>query len=196
MLFRNALEAASPLHFTFTDYNSDVLELVTFPNIFLTYASTLGTASGLSDSTINLSDGTTGDLDITDDVKASFLQALKTNHISLTFISGSWSPVEPWLTLVPISPETNALILASETIYSPSALESFTTAMVEIMRKVHLGKALIAAKRVYFGVGGSVSAFKIEAARQSAVVAEIENHGVDIGDGEGVRRCLLEAQLL
>ena len=89
----------------------------------------------------------------------------------------------------------NTLVLASETIYSPSALESFASATVGILKEVRLGKAMIAAKRMYFGVGGSVDAFKVTCAQLGAVVADIENHGLDLG-AEGVRRCLLEVQML
>jgi protein-histidine N-methyltransferase len=129
-------------------------------------------------------------------MRTSFLEFMKTNQLNLTFISGSWSPPAPWLSLVPTSPQMNTLILASETIYSPSALRSFTTAMVGILKEVRLGKAMIAAKRVYFGVGGSADAFKVECAEQGAIAAEIENHGVDVGQEEGVRRCLLEVQMM
>jgi protein-histidine N-methyltransferase len=89
----------------------------------------------------------------------------------------------------------NTFVLASETIYSPAALTNFAAAMVGILKEVRLGKAVVAAKRVYFGVGGSVDAFKIECAQLGAVAYEVENHGVDLGEG-GVRRCLLEVQML
>lgn len=59
-----------------------------------------------------------------------------------------------------------------------------------------MGKAMVAAKRVYFGVGGSVDAFKIECRERNAVAYEIENHGVDLGETSGVRRCLMEVQML
>lgn len=90
----------------------------------------------------------------------------------------------------------NTLVLASETIYSPTALSSFTSALIGLLSRVRLGKAMAAAKRVYFGVGGSVDAFKIECRDKGAVAYEIENHGVDLGEGGGVRRCLMEVQML
>jgi protein-histidine N-methyltransferase len=205
VLFQYAITQVLPLYFTFTDYNADVLELVTFPNLFLTWVSTLNlnaTSSSTSseneneNTLLNLSEGATGDLDITPELKVSFIEAMKVSQINLTFVSGSWLPADPWICLIPTSSQMNTLILASETIYSPSALRSFTTAMVGILKAVRLGKAMIAAKRVYFGVGGSVDAFKVECAEQGAVAAEIENHGVDVGQGEGIRRCLLEVQMM
>jgi protein-histidine N-methyltransferase len=89
----------------------------------------------------------------------------------------------------------NILVLASETIYSPTALSTFTEALIGVLKEVRMGKAMIAAKRVYFGVGGSVDAFKIECREKGAVAYEIDNHGVDLGEKEGVRRCLVEVQM-
>jgi protein-histidine N-methyltransferase len=61
-----------------------------------------------------------------------------------------------------------------------------------------MGKGMLAAKRMYFGVGGSVDAFKVECRERKAVAYEIENHNVDLGGsgGGGVRRSLVEVQML
>ncbi|KAF2665048.1 hypothetical protein BT63DRAFT_83729 [Microthyrium microscopicum] len=200
VLFHYAITQALPLYFTFTDYNLEVLELVTLPNLLLTFASTLpANSEAFLDSQnplANLGSNSGGDLEITAALKDCFVQTLSTMPLTLTFISGSWSPATPFLDLIPTSSQMNTLVLASETIYSPSALKSFTTALVGMLRRVRIGKAMIAAKRFYFGVGGSIDAFKIECSEQGAVGYEIENHNVDLGEGEGVRRCLLEVQML
>jgi protein-histidine N-methyltransferase len=65
-----------------------------------------------------------------------------------------------------------------------------------ILKRVRVGKGIVAAKRVYFGVGGGSDQFKRECAELGAVVSDVENHGVDVGTGTGVRRCLLEVQML
>jgi protein-histidine N-methyltransferase len=137
-----------------------------------------------------------GDLDVTPELIAVFSSAINTMAMNLTFISGSWAPAPAFLSLIPTSSQMNTLVLASETIYSSMALQTFTTALVGILNGVRIGKAMIAAKRVYFGVGGSVDAFKVECASQGAVASEIDNHGVDLGLDNGVRRCLLEVQML
>jgi protein-histidine N-methyltransferase len=54
----------------------------------------------------------------------------------------------------------------------------------------------VAAKRIYFGVGGSVDEFKVECSKHGALAVEIQNHGIDVGDTYGVRRCLLEVQMV
>lgn len=97
--------------------------------------------------------------------------------------------------MIPTDPEMNILVLASETIYSPEALSTFTEALIGILQRVRMGKGMIAAKRMYFGVGGSVDAFKIECRERKAVAYEIDNHNIDLGEKSGVRRSLVEVQM-
>lgn len=115
----------------------------------------------------------------------SFVQDLSDHNITLSFISGGWSPEFVDLCLGKqenMKDETmsdhqqttmgrRTLILASETIYSPPSLLPFTETLVSLMRKALSGegssivqghppvRALISAKKVYFGVGGGVSEF-------------------------------------
>ena len=69
---------------------------------------------------------------------------------------------------------------------------SFTDAMVGLLGRVRSGKALVGAKRVYFGVGGSVDGFREEVGKRGAVAYEVEFEGLEEG---GVRRCVLEVQM-
>ncbi|KAF2402003.1 hypothetical protein EJ06DRAFT_508273 [Trichodelitschia bisporula] len=197
VLFHYALTESLPIYFTLTDYNASVLRLVTLPNLLLTWASTLpATASPFSADDPNpLLSEEQGDLNVTPELKAAFVSALTGQGLTLSFVAGSWSPAKPFLSLIPTSPEMNILVLASETIYSPEALSSFAEALIGILKQVRMAKAMIAAKRVYFGVGGSVDAFKVECRERKAVGYEIENHNVDLGESGGVRRCLLEVQM-
>lgn len=96
------------------------------------------------------------------------------------------------LPLVPSVPELNTFILGSETIYSPASLTAFADAIVALMGRVKTGKTVVAAKRVYFGVGGSVDGFREECSRRGCVASEVEFEG--LGEG-GVRRCLVEVQM-
>lgn len=198
VLFHYAITEGLPLLFTLTDYNASVLRLVTLPNLLLTWASTLPpTSPPFGPSELNsLHTSTEGDLVITPALTSAFVNQLQSQGLQLSFISGSWEPPSPFLNLIPSSPAMNTLILASETIYSPTALSTFTAALIGLLSRVRLGKAMIAAKRVYFGVGGSVDAFKVECRELKAVAYEIENHGVDLGESSGVRRCLMEVQML
>lgn len=197
------------VNFLFADYNPTVLDLVTVPNILLTWYAACEDDQFASKSNI----------DIDPTVLASFRRSLSIRGIHLHFISGGWSPKfielcmsnfskgesEPKLERVPDKSKT--LILASETIYSPSSLPSFTETLVTLLRQasrlsfdgaakgaqcVGLARALIAAKKVYFGVGGGIDEFTAqltETARDA-----ITNEVVDIED-EGVGRTIMEVQL-
>ncbi|KAF2808258.1 uncharacterized protein BDZ99DRAFT_445556 [Mytilinidion resinicola] len=198
LLFHYALTASIPLYLTLADYNASVLRLVTLPNLLLTYTSTFSaTASPFSNESPNpLADPSTdhGDLDVTPEILSSFKSALTALPLSLTLISGSWTPTPKFLELVPSAPEMNTFLLASETIYSPTALNAFTEVMAGILARVRAGKAVVAAKRVYFGVGGGVDEFRVECSRLGAVAGEVEFEG--LGEGDGVRRSLVEVQML
>jgi protein-histidine N-methyltransferase len=178
-----------------------VLKFVTLPNLLLAFASTLSaTEAPFSESSPNplanlIAAGGTGDLELTTELIHHFQRALQDANIILTFVSGSWSPAAPFLSLVPTAPELHTLVLASETIYSESALNAFAAVLTGILKETRIAKGVVAAKRVYFGVGGSVDAFKVECARLGAVAADVENPGIDLGE-DGVRRCLIEVQML
>jgi protein-histidine N-methyltransferase len=204
LLFQYALRNGLALYFTLTDYNADVLRLVTVPNLFLAWVAMLG----VDDVVFSTSEPGTegeggknpladveveeGELDVTPQLVDKFKQTLKEVGITITLVSGSWSPTNRLLDLVPSSPELNTFILASETIYSPASLVAFTDAMVALMKRVKSGKAIVAAKRVYFGVGGSVDGFREECAKKGCVAYEMEFEGLEEG---GVRRCLVEVQM-
>ncbi|KAF2868746.1 hypothetical protein BDV95DRAFT_499899 [Massariosphaeria phaeospora] len=196
LLWQYALRNKLPLYFSLTDYNADVLRLVTVPNLVLAWAATVdATAAPFSDENPNpLADEAAedGDLYLSPEILAAFKSALTAQGIVVTLISGSWAPVPHLLSLIPSAPELNTFIIGSETIYSPASLTAFTEAMVELMKRVKSGKAIVAAKRVYFGVGGSVDGFREECAKRGCVAYEMEFEGLE---SQGVRRCLVEVQM-
>ncbi|EEP76654.1 conserved hypothetical protein [Uncinocarpus reesii 1704] len=184
------------INFTFADYNAAVLKLVTFPNILLTWYTCCKnpTAEALSE------------LEIDSSLLDSFRHDLSTRGITLSFISGGWSPCFVDLVASESSP-TNQIntqetfILASETIYSPASIRPFAETVTALMRrKTGFGsdsaqdkataRALVAAKKVYFGVGGGVDEF-LETlkgvAGENLQVRQLN----DIGD-QGVVRVVLE----
>jgi protein-histidine N-methyltransferase len=63
------------------------------------------------------------------------------------------------------------------------------------MGRVKTGKTMVAAKRVYFGVGGSVDGFREACAQRGCVAYEMEFEGLGDGSDGGVRRCLVEVQM-
>ncbi|KAF2846939.1 hypothetical protein T440DRAFT_557841 [Plenodomus tracheiphilus IPT5] len=218
VLFQYAVREELGVYFTLTDYNDDVLRLVTLPNLLLTWIGTLSPSQSaelfapetggnpLLSTTAAVGGGEgkgkevssheqNGDIYLTPTLLSAFKSHLHRIGITLTFISGSWLPTPTFLHLVPSTPDLNTLILGSETIYSPASLTAFTEAIVALMGRVRLGKALVAAKKVYFGVGGSVDGFKDACAGRGAVAVEVEVEG-DAGEEEGVKRWIGEVQMI
>ncbi|XRM48897.1 hypothetical protein ABZX51_011802 [Aspergillus tubingensis] len=152
-------------HFTFADYNSAVLRLVTFPNLLLTWYH-------YTQSSPSPSEGQSEEdelLDITPTLIQSFQEDLSARGITISFISGAWSPAFVDLVFSSSTQEVTyaqTLVLASETIYSPASLGAFSETLVALLRRAAPGgqqqsaaAALVAAKKVYFGVGGGVDEF-------------------------------------
>ncbi|KAI4661801.1 uncharacterized protein J4E78_004591 [Alternaria triticimaculans] len=199
LLFQYAVTNQLGIYFTLTDYNADVLRLVTLPNLLLTWVGTLGDeeSAALFPEAGNplLGPEESSELYITPEILSAFKKAMSETGITMTFISGSWTPVEKLLEMVPSSPDLNTFILGSETIYSPASLTAFTDAIVALMGRVKTGKTMVAAKRVYFGVGGSVDGFREACAQRGCVAYEMEFEGLGDGSDGGVRRCLVEVQM-
>ncbi|KAK3072681.1 hypothetical protein LTR53_006376 [Teratosphaeriaceae sp. CCFEE 6253] len=190
VLFQHALLNAIPLTITLADYNDTVLRLVTLPNLILTWAATTGRSDF---PTSPLDKDSTGDYDLSPDVLQDFVADMRGKEIRLHFLSGPWS-----LSLANLIPSSGVdmgtVILAAETIYSPDSTEAFTELVCTLLRRVKMSKAMVAAKRMYFGVGGSVDGLKAACRDRGAVAYEIENHGVP-GMNDGVGRALVEIQM-
>ena len=191
MLFQHAILNSIPLTFVLSDYNDSVLRLATLPNILLTWA--LNTRTGVT-ANGNSDASSKGDLDITPELLQQFQADLAAKSILLTFLSGPWSP-ELLLNIPASSPDLGTLVLAAETIYSPASTKAFVELLVAILKRVKMSKAMIAAKRMYFGVGGSVDGLKEACREKGAVAYEIENHGVPGMEEGGVGRALVEVQM-
>lgn len=190
MLFQHAIRNDIPLTFTLADYNDTVLRLVTLPNLLLTWATT-SEAHNLT--TVSEEDESKGDLEISPSLIEAFQADLKAKNINLLFLSGPWS--QQLASLIPVSaPDMGTLVLGAETIYSPASTAAFVDIVVELLKRVKMAKAMIGAKRVYFGVGGSVDGLKEACREKGAVAYEIENHGVP-GMENGVGRALVEIQM-
>jgi protein-histidine N-methyltransferase len=181
------------IHFTLADYNAPVLRLVTLPNILLLWSLLNGTTEEEAEN----------DLEITPEIIEEFKLSLSKRGISLDFISGSWSPdfVDTVFEsgLQDGSRSRRTLVLASETIYSPSSLRSFSETLVSLLRRGagadsgSSARAFVAAKRVYFGVGGGVDEFLSTLKDVDGDAVKV-NGKQDVEDG-GVGRVILDVAL-
>jgi protein-histidine N-methyltransferase len=187
--------ATSSLSFILADYNPTVLQLVTLPNLVLAWAIHHRAELPL------LSDAFTpdGELELTPEVVEAFQEFLSSRKISLFFFSGAWSPelVSMITSAENISDEPVAkrstVILGAETIYSPFALSSFLQTILALMQHEKAGgqgaEVLVGAKKLYFGVGGSLDDFIVQARERGAMVEQLRE------ETEGVRRGVVRCTL-
>ncbi|OXV06693.1 hypothetical protein Egran_05541 [Elaphomyces granulatus] len=163
-------QSSRNIQFTLADYNTTVLRLVTLPNILLTWKLNTGQKGDVANALTEAQEKDGEDLEIEPELLEAFRADLATRFITVDFVSGAWSR-----RLVDLAVESRVhtfqercrtLILASETIYSPSSLTAFSETLLELLQRcgtaTHPGlssKALVAAKKVYFGVGGGVDEF-------------------------------------
>ena len=163
------------------DYNQSVLQVSTIPNLFLTWAGSVSpSAKGQS-------------LDVTTALKTSFLDSMRLNHFKLSAISGGWSAsyVDLLLSQLAVAPGEKVLILASETIYAPTNLRTFTEVLMKVFVAIYrlggIPMALVAAKKIYFGVGGGIDDFL-------AILGDFDGQGRIVWQSEsgGIRRAIVE----
>ncbi|KAJ6456378.1 hypothetical protein C8R45DRAFT_577010 [Mycena sanguinolenta] len=144
-------------HVVLQDYNASVLELITFPNIILAwYMSPASTEYRAADPECPPGDPTVpGELTITPSLKSAFTASIAKLGISLAFFSGSWESLATHFGSVDAKHD---IVLTSETIYRTEALP----ALIQLLRQSCTDTrplCLVAAKVLYFGVGGGVSEF-------------------------------------
>lgn len=195
---KGSQEDQIPLILTLADYNPSVLQLVTMPNLLLAWALHQQNHDQLIQDALT---STEGELEITEQVVDSFKNFLTSSGINVSFVSGGWSPELVELIysksayLWSAGGATQTLIMGAETIYSPFALSSFTETLLLILcREREAGPArqatsIIAAKRLYFGVGGSLDDFVDKMRGLGAAVSMVRE------ETEGVRRGVIECAL-
>ena len=160
------------------DYNPTVLQLVTLPNLLLSWAQI--TQVGWE---------AEGELDLSPEFIQEFIQSLQARQITLSFFSGAWSPEFVEIVSQSLSSQTSHLtIIGAETIYSPAALKSFAETLLGLLDSLpdDNKSALVAAKKVYFGVGGSMEDFCNLVREKGRSVQQIRE------ESDGVRRATVE----
>ncbi|KAL4727495.1 hypothetical protein ACLX1H_006409 [Fusarium chlamydosporum] len=174
------------------DYNPSVLRLVTLPNFILSWALNNAQLPALQEAF-----SIEGEVELGLDVLAAFQQSLEESNITLSFVSGAWSP--EFVDLLYTLPSGNGqpsstLLLGAETIYSPFALQAFLETLFLILERERDTEgseagAYIGAKRLYFGVGGSLDDFVNMARQKGAKVEQLRE------EAEGVRRGVVQCVL-
>ncbi|KAH9989228.1 hypothetical protein BJV77DRAFT_1018453 [Russula vinacea] len=143
-------------HIHLQDYNRSVLELVTFPNVLLAWYMSPLSAEHRSSATDSDSDVDNNEDEEGKETARGRRAApgrgkpggLTVTRIRLRFFAGSWESLREMLPHQGRLPYD--IVLASETIYRTEALDAF-----EVLWPL----CLVAAKVLYFGVGGNVQGF-------------------------------------
>lgn len=130
----------SPMTLVLSDFNYDVLRLVTLPNLIINWlTSKNGDVEG-------------GEFRFDEELALQFMEDMKNFNITLKFILGGWS--QQFIDMV--KGYSFKLILSCETIYSLDSISILAKIIDELSSNT---TTLIAAKNYYFGVGGSVNDF-------------------------------------
>lgn len=168
------------------DFNMSVLECTTLPNMLLTWFFARSRVVPPRE----------GDLEITENLIARFTKDLSDKSIYVSAITGSWgyrfsTLIEPFDEHHRRRQGIKTTILASETLYSPESILTFTEVLMRSLRKsAEAGgsaEALVATKRIYFGVGGGVEEFHKVLAEHGGKATEVWK-----SKGEGVGRVILK----
>lgn len=154
-------DTSQSLTLILSDFNLEVIQLVSVPNLIIHWASTLD-PQRLQELCIPSLDGDddvslpNNEIILTSALLTQFQHDLEEKQISLKFISGSWG--QEFVDLLPAVAAPVDLILSSETIYSLETLPVVAEIVLNLVDRPHV-LALVAAKNFYFGVGGSVAEF-------------------------------------
>jgi hypothetical protein len=171
----------SSLDLGLADYNPTVLQLVTLPNVILSWAQVTKSGSWEAE----------GELDIDEALISELTSSLKSYNIRLSFFSGAWSPEFVSLVCKEMEqPYEKMMIVGAETIYSPAALKAFAETLMALLEPSAktVKTALIGAKKVYFGVGGSIEDFIEHINARGALVERVRE------ESDGVRRAVVEVK--
>ncbi|KAK9460431.1 uncharacterized protein V1516DRAFT_676613 [Lipomyces oligophaga] len=179
--------------FVLSDYNLSVLELMTAPNFLIAYHKCI------------CPDKNESDLIIKEDTVQSFINWLDQHKISIKLVAGPWD-AKKFADLLGYSNSGNpklrfSTVLASETIYSGASIAAFVPSMLSSLTLWHsttgdFPKGYIAAKEIYFGVGGTVLQFLEEAKRYDSSVEILIKKRISPEQVSGVSRVILQAQKL
>ncbi|KAG7666116.1 uncharacterized protein J8A68_000372 [[Candida] subhashii] len=152
------LKNKNEMNLILSDFNYDVLRLVTLPNILIHWASTLPVEQLHNLTTSEQNPVFHNDeILITPLLIQEFKNSLQLFNINISFVSGSWGRQFNKL----IQEANIDFIISSETIYSRETLPIVAESIKEILSnsQANNSRCLLAAKNIYFGVGGSVIEF-------------------------------------
>ncbi|KAL6930955.1 hypothetical protein ACO0R3_004079 [Hanseniaspora guilliermondii] len=153
--------SSNTYNFVLSDYNEYVLRLVTLPNILINWYDLVSanhkTKQQLDSTQENKDTIAENEFTITHSLIEMFLNDIKSKHINIGFIKGTWS--SELINIVNNNLNTNdRLVLTSETIYQPDTMPLLTDTLMQLKRN-NYDRIILATKDIYFGVGGNLLDF-------------------------------------
>ena len=148
------------IHFILADYNSSVLRLASLPNLIITWAKLIlsedqwTNLQRCNDPNIPI---LADELLLTEQLLDAFYKDMERRKIQISLISGSWGRKFNQLlySLMEDHNNNDILVITSETIYQPENLPLISETLIDIHEKfLNQNHILVAAKDIYFGVGG------------------------------------------
>jgi protein-histidine N-methyltransferase len=119
-----------------------------------------------------------GALTVTSELLAAFTASLNAHSVRLRFFSGGWTSLRTQLEQSP----PYDIVLASETIYRTDALGPFLGMLRVVMQEApQRTLCLVAAKVLYFGVGGGVQEFVRAVGNEGGTVHIVWKHLEGVG---------------
>ncbi|KAK7204696.1 hypothetical protein BZA70DRAFT_311207 [Myxozyma melibiosi] len=200
-----------PVSFIMSDYNYAVLRLMTAPNFLLAYhnvRNSLSTPTSSSDDPSQPTQTSDLDLEVTPDLVSQFFEFLDTHNISIKLISGPWnsssfadflgySPASTSNSTSPTEKLPFSLVLGSETIYSVASTNAFIPILLDSVslwnterETALLPTAYVAAKEIYFGVGGTARQFIEDTEKAGGKVKVVKR--IASGRSSGVARVIIQ----
>jgi protein-histidine N-methyltransferase len=136
-----------------------------------------------------------GSITVSQALLSAFTASLETHKVLLRFFAGSWATSLHDLLFLPLPPRPYDIVLASETIYRSETLDAFIgllraattmpTPSSETTRNVPElpppPLCLVAAKVLYFGVGGGVEGFVRAVEAEGGSVRTVWEHREGVG---------------
>ncbi|POY74375.1 hypothetical protein BMF94_2569 [Rhodotorula taiwanensis] len=200
------------------DYNKQVLQLITFPNLLLTYAqhfllpaAAAATESKAPDADEEPTEPATddsstrpGELEVSPEFLDSFESFLARENIDLRFFEGDWAGMDKAIRAGGDDDELYDLVLTSETVYSVPSLGPLIDLLEAATTRADFSggaggggtgsSCLVACKRIYFGVGGGELEFRRRVEERGAQVESVWGEGEGKGKNSGVGRTVLSVR--
>ncbi|GAA5978871.1 hypothetical protein JCM11641_003597 [Rhodosporidiobolus odoratus] len=184
------------------DYNKQVLNLITLPNLLLTYAHHLASPSTTPDADEDPnSQPEPGELEVTPEFLESFESLLERENIELRFFEGDWRGMMETVQASEGSEQRGYdLVLTSETVYSVPSLEPLLNLLEAACHTLSDGEeddetlCLVACKRIYFGVGGGELEFRRRVEERGGQVEAVWGEEEGNGKSNGVGRTIMSVK--